>query len=122
MAESKRYTDPTGRAVAVFKNLAAAESARGALVEFGFADEAVHLLHGESDAQEVDDSAKWFADTDEEIHEYRADLEAGRALISVPADSRKHAAEIHDVFAGANAVRMTYFGRWVTESVNIEQE
>ncbi len=70
MSDNDLLEDPTNRIVSVFDDQAQAEDARQQLIANGFKSEQIRVLHGSEDANNVDTSAKWFADTDAEIGKY----------------------------------------------------
>lgn len=107
--------DPTNRIVAVFANKEFADAARNDLSDYGIQERQIRILEGKGEADEVDTSAKWFADTDEEMEQFQQQLLAGNTVISVPAKDKASREEIHEILKRHDAYRVTHFGRWVTE-------
>jgi len=116
MNEGKLYDDPRGRAVAAFDERGEAEEARQLLAKEGFSDDDIRILHGQGDAREIDTSAKWFADTDEEITMFKHKLEVGKSLVSVPVEDHDTLKKIQGIYQQCGARMMTHFGQWVTRS------
>ncbi len=112
MSDQDVMEDPTNRIVAVFANKDFANAARNDLSDYGIKERQIRILEGE---EEVDTSAKWFADTDEEMEQFQQQLLAGNTVISVPAKDKAAREEIHDILKRHEAYRVTHFGRWVTE-------
>lgn len=110
----KKYDDPTGRAVCVFDEQEHAKAARDALVEEGFPSEDITVLDSKADASEIDVSAKWFADTDEDITRYKHEIEVGNTVVSVPAADQETLELVRRLFEKHGARMMTHFGDWVT--------
>lgn len=110
-----KYSDPTNRVVCTFDNAQKAEKARAALIDFGFTDNQVHKLVGDAAADEVDTSAKWFADTDKEIKKYEQELRAGAVVLSVPVKDCDCREEVHSILKRHDGRHITHFGEWITE-------
>lgn len=115
MSEEHKYDDPTNRVVCMFDDFTKAEAAKASLIEFGFEDHQVHILHGDADAAEVDTSAKWFADTDKEIKKFERELRDGRTVLSVPVKDCDCRDGVHRILKTHDARHITHFGEWITE-------
>lgn len=117
MTEKKPLADPRNRVVATFAALSDANAAREALLQANLDVEAIRLFHGESAAQQVDTSAKWFADTDVEIERFKRALSDGQAVLSVPVESREQRDQVMAALTAHQAAAITHFGQWVTETI-----
>ena len=106
--------DPRNRIVCVFEDTVSAEKARAALVDYGFAPNQVRLLR-ENDAKEMDTSAKWFADTDEEMKKFERQLRGGLVAVALPVRDAESRQQIYEILQSHGAHRVTHFGEWVTE-------
>lgn len=115
MNNDKLLEDPTNRVVVVFDESEQCEAARQELLQQNLRDEDLRVLHGSEAAERVDSSAKWFADTDEEIQRYSRELRAGNTVLSVPVTDGAGRERIHDIVKRHDARLVTHFGRWVTE-------
>lgn len=115
MSDDKTYDDPTNRVVCTFADVHDAEQAKAALLASGFTNEQIHMLVGESAADEVDTSAKWFADTDKEIKKYVRELRNGAVVLSAPVKDCDCREEVHEIMKHAGARHITHFGEWITE-------
>lgn len=109
-------SDPTNWIVAIFDTESTATEAKRALIETKIAEE-VTLLHGETDADKFDTSAKWFADTDEEMKKFQRALLAGSTIVAVPVRDREAKDHIHAILSGFTTQSTTYFGQWVYEEM-----
>lgn len=56
---------------------------KAALIQLGHSAQKVNIAPGLGDAQELDDSAKWFADTDDHIEIYKNQLAEGNLQAKV---------------------------------------
>jgi hypothetical protein len=108
-------SDPTNRIVAIFDERAQADAARRVIAERGVAEGQIRILQGEQLADQVDTSAKWFADTDEEIARYERALRAGKTVISLPVGDQPSRDSLHRILKQHEARIITHFGQWVTE-------
>ena len=115
MSDDHKYDDPTNRVVCTFDGHDTARDAKAALIEFGFEKQQVHVLQGEEDAEEVDTSAKWFADTDKEIKQFKRELHRGHTVLSVPVKDCDCREEVHQILKKFGATHVTHFGDWITE-------
>lgn len=107
--------DPTNRVVCTFDDRQKAEEAKAALAEYGIAKHRIRVLKGEDDADEVDTSAKWFADTDKEMKKYARELQAGNVVISIPVKDCDCREEVNRIVQSFDARHATHFGEWITE-------
>lgn len=114
MNESKFYNDPTNRIVTIFDNRLNAVEAKSGLIEFGFDEDDVRIFFDES-ASDVDASAKWFADTDEDMKKFKRELQSGRTILSIRIKDCDCREEVHKILKTKKARRVTHFGAWVTE-------
>jgi hypothetical protein len=117
MTDTHLLEDPTNRIVAVFDDRDRWERARQDLVQAGLPDLRIRVMQGHKDASRVDTSAKWFADTDEEIARYQRELEAGNVVIAVPAQDPAVREQLHGILKRHNARWITHFGQWITEAM-----
>ena len=115
MSDKTLLTDPTNRVVAVFDNYADAKQARDDLARDDSPAEKVQLLSGKDDADRLDTSPKWFADTDEELERYEHELRGGNTVISVAIADSADREQVHQVLTRHNARLVTHFGEWITE-------
>ena len=69
----------------------------------------------ESDASDVDTSAKWFADTDKEMKKFASELRRGFVALAVPIKDSDSRNEVNAVLQDNGAQHVTHFGEWVTE-------
>jgi len=115
MSSEDILQDPTNRIVAVFDETQDAQLAREACVAAGIQSSQIRVFHGAEDGDNVDTSAKWFADTDEEIARYQHELRAGNTVISIPIEDGECREEVHAILQKHNARLITHFGQWVTE-------
>ena len=115
MTDERKLVNPTNRVVCVFDEHHKAVEAKDALVKEGFTDDDLRLLHGELSASQVDTSAKWFADTDEEIEKFQQELRAGNSTLSIPVQDSECREQLHALLKSHDARRVTHFGEWVTE-------
>lgn len=115
MSQEQFLEDPTNRIVSVFDGQEQAEAARKELSEADLNDDQIRIAHGPEAAEKVDTSAKWFADTDEEIQRYCHELRAGNTVLSVLVTDEAGRERIHDIVKRHGARLVTHFGRWVTE-------
>ncbi len=111
--------DPSGHAVAVFKVYEYARKAVELLAAVGFEAEKIGLFQGSADADRVDDSHKWFADTDDDIRVYKTKLENGQTVVSVPIENSQELQQAEETFTSLNADMMTHFGKWMTVSKDL---
>lgn len=100
MSEEQILDDSRNHVVCVFEDRKQAEKARKQLSELGIPDGEIRQAQGDDDAQEVDTSPKWFADTDEDIQRYREQLKIGNTVISVPVSDGETREKVH---AASNA-------------------
>ena len=115
MSDKKLLADPTNRIVSFFTDPRHADEARQELIENGVEEAELQVRSGSEAADEVDTSAKWFADTDVEIKKYHAELLAGNTIISVPITDSAGREAIHAILKRHHAHRITHFGRWITK-------
>ncbi|MCA9198266.1 MAG: hypothetical protein KDA87_12040 [Planctomycetales bacterium] len=111
----KILDDPANRVVCTFDNRQQAEDAKAALADFGISGHRIRVLNGEDGADEVDTSAKWFADTDKEIKKYTRELHAGNTVISIPVKDCDCREEVNRIVQNFDARHITHFGEWITE-------
>lgn len=114
-SDEKVLDDPTNRIVAVFDTLQRANAARDELQQHGVPRDHIRILRGSETAEQVDTSAKWFADTDDEIKRYQRELRAGSTVASIPVHDGASRETIHAILKQHKARLITHFGRWVTE-------
>ncbi len=107
--------DPTNRVVCVFDNGDDAIAAREELRRCGCGAEEVHILHGRNDAEAMDTSPKWFADTDQEMQRYQHQLASGNTVLAALVHDRESRDAVHQVLKSHNARMVTHFGEWITE-------
>lgn len=117
--ETQTLSSPGGRAIAVFDSSDAGEVARHALIENGVDQAEIYVLSGPDAADDVDTSAKWFADTDDLLERYQEKLRTGSTLVSAPVDDNLK--EIQTIYHKAGAHSMTNFGSLVTRTINLDQ-
>lgn len=117
----KTLSDPRGRAVAVLQSAEQAEKAKTSLLEMGISEDEIQIVNGSENAKLVDDSAKWFADTDEDLERYKRKLLAGETLISVPIQKDDDLKQIQSILYESGARTMTNFGTLVTKTIDLEQ-
>ncbi|MEO8497770.1 MAG: hypothetical protein ABI614_22110 [Planctomycetota bacterium] len=115
MTEKHLLDDPTNRILTVFDKPADAEAARQEFLKEGFSAAQIRLYKGEYAGDHVDTSAKWFADTDEEIKRYQDALRAGNTVMSLPVKDSASREQIHAILTRHEARVITHFGQWVTE-------
>lgn len=108
--------DPTGRTVCSFEDAGRAAAARASLIEYGFPAGEISILDGSSDADEIDASAKWFADTAQDLKRYQRELELGNTVLSVPAVDEESLQVLRKHFEKHDGRMMTHFGDWVTRT------
>ena len=92
----------------------------GALLRTAFSEVCgtdVHLWHGNEVAEDVDVSAKWFADTDKLLKEYQRLLREGKSVLTLTAPEPEHRDEITAILRQHNAQLITHFGTWVMETI-----
>jgi len=117
MSEHNFSERPTNYVVCVFDDKQDAIYAKTALIEHGLENRQVELVYGEQAAADVDTSAKWFADTDEEMKKYERELRNGAILLSVPVASGESRGEIQAILQTHGGRQLTHFGEWVTEGM-----
>lgn len=113
--QSNTINDPTNRIVAVLEKESSADAARRDIADYGIAGDSIRTFQGGSDAEGVDTSAKWFADTDDEMEHFQQQLRSGNIVISIPVSDEKCRDAVHKILKRHNAFRITHFGKWVTE-------
>jgi hypothetical protein len=120
------------RLLAVLDAPEAAPQARQALVEAGFAPDAVTILRGDGDADRIDSFGKssgplrklWrvvqFTQTDQmvDLVVYEAALRDGRAVVTVHTPRAEQRQLAKRVLAAAGAHFMNFFGRLSTEDIS----
>lgn len=116
MKSSKFYDDPTNRVVCVFDDWSSAVDAKKAMLESGHAKDHIRI-YGEEAASDVDISAKWFADTDEQMKKFEQALRAGGTVLSVLVEDAEASAAIHQTLQSHGARQVTHFGDWITEVI-----
>lgn len=115
MSDDKQYNDPTNRVVCIFDDHTKAFDAKAALIEFGVAKDDVTLLRGDSDAAEIDTSAKWFADTDVKMKKFERELRHGASVLAVPVKDSDCRTKVNQILQDHDARQVTHFGDWITE-------
>ena len=115
MSDKVLLNDPTNRVVAVFDEERDAQQARTELASEKSPAEKVQLLAGKEATEQIDTSAKWFADTDEELKRYEDELRAGNTVLSVAISDSSDREAVHTVLTRHNARLVTHFGEWITE-------
>lgn len=110
------FEQPTGRAAALFENKENALSAKEELQKLIQRDQEIYEAHGGDDAGEVDDSARWFADTDEHVELYKRRIKSGASAISAPAENDEALEKIESIFKKHGADLITQFGEIVTKT------
>lgn len=115
MSDKEFLDDPTNRIVAVLDDSSSASAAIGDLSQHGITEDEIRMARGDEAAEEVDTSAKWFADTDDEIEKYQTELKAGRIVLSIPVKDSPGREAIHGLLKQHGARHITHFGQWVTE-------
>ena len=118
--DNQTLNDPRGRVVAVMDQHDQGTAAKKALVEIGLQPDEIQIIDGRTEAASIDDSAKWFADTDELLERYKQKLAAGATLISAPVNDESQLKEIQGIFYAAGAHSMTKFGTLVTRTVDLD--
>lgn len=118
MTEKKPLNDPTNRVVATFEDPRDAQTARLALRSQGLANDQVRYFEGPDDAEEIETSWNWFADTATEIKRFKRALSVGNGVLSVAVSDGEQREEIHKVLTEHNASLITHFGQWVTETLS----
>lgn len=113
--------DPRGRAVAVLENVDQGTTAKRDLIDIGINGGDIQIINGPKGADSIDDSAKWFADTDELLEHYKQQLRSGATLISVPVEDQDQLKEIQEIFYESGARTMTNFGTFLTKTVDLER-
>lgn len=117
MTNDPQLKDPTNRIVCVFDDPTDLQAAWRGLAEMGIEKDRMRTFHGESKADDVDMSAKWFADTDLEIGKYKRELEMGNSVLTVPVDEDDQREPIVELVKKHNARRVTHFGQWLMEMI-----
>ncbi len=115
MSDKPLTDNPTNHIVCVFDNREAADAARRDIVEYGIDENQIRVSQGKDAAEQVDTSAKWFADTDDEMEHIQQQLLAGKVALSIPIEGEKSRNAVHDILKRHQAFRITHFGKWVTE-------
>jgi hypothetical protein len=115
--ESFELHDPSNHLMCAFDVRADSERCRDALLRAGCAADDVHLWQGSDLADDVDVSAKWFADTDKLLKEYQRLLREGKSVLTLTAPDSEHRDEITAILRQHNAQLITYFGKWVMETI-----
>lgn len=105
----------SNRVVCVFDNHQDAIAAKSALIQSGLERDQVKVMHGDADASSIDTSAKWFADTDEEVKKFERELRDGNSIVSVPVRDGTTREGVHDLLKSHEARHITHFGKWITE-------
>lgn len=106
--------DPSNRIVAVFDNSQQATAAREEISKQPEVEGKIRVL-GEESAEKIDTSAKWFADTDDELQRYQRELRAGNTVISIPISDSDCREKFHSLLKRHDARLVTHFGEWITE-------
>jgi len=117
----KPLADPTHRIVSIFPDVDKAQAAARSVAEAGIEVGSIKLFNGREAADEIDASAKWFADTDVEIQRFKRALLSGQAVLSVGLENQKQKGAVEEIAASAGAGTTTYFGRWATESKDLDE-
>ena len=117
---NESLSDPRGRAIAVMERHEQGEEAKKALVAIGVKADEIHVIDGQTNAAMIDDSAKWFADTDELLHSFKQKLETGATLVSTPVMNDQQLKEIQAIFYASGAHSMTNFGTILTRTVDLD--
>jgi hypothetical protein len=116
-----KLEDPRNRIVAVFDH---SDNARAAVLEFvdqyRIPQEEIYLLHGKNETDEVETSARWFADNDIDLERYRHRLATGGTVISVPVEDEREVDRFVQVLEKYHAGMMTHFGTWETRTDSLE--
>jgi hypothetical protein len=132
MAPKRQKVVTVHRLMAVLDQPDAAARARQALVDEGFAADAIVVLQGDRDADRIDSLGKssgpvrklWrvvqFTQTDQmvDLVVYEAALRDGRAVVAVRAPGDQERDRAKRVLAAAGAHFMNYFGRVSTEDIS----
>ncbi|MCA9265560.1 MAG: hypothetical protein KDA60_16985 [Planctomycetales bacterium] len=109
------FQDPTNRIVCIFDSRDDADAAARTL----FADlgegQAIHVLQGDDAARQLDTSAKWFADTDEEMKRFERELFRGHTIVAVSVADSETRDRAHQILKQFGARHITHFGEWITE-------
>lgn len=113
------FSNPGGRAIAVLDSIQQAEEAKQGLSQIGLEVDEIHLLNGKDNADSIDASAKWFADTDDLLERYQRKLEMGKTLISAPVENNDQLKQIQAIYYAAGAETMTNFGSAVTRTIDL---
>ncbi|MEX0791803.1 MAG: hypothetical protein WD045_01610 [Pirellulaceae bacterium] len=121
MSEKGKLENPTNRIVAVFDHSGDAHNAVVEFVdEFKVPRMEIYLLHEGEQTEEVETSAKWFADNDIDLERYRHRLATGATVISVPVEDEKKVDQLTKVLEKHHADMMTHFGTWETRTDTLE--
>jgi hypothetical protein len=107
--------DPTNRIVCSFDTEDHVAAVKTELRQFGIQDQQIRVRRGEKSADQVDTSAKWFADTDQHIKRFQRELRAGNSIVSVPVKDGASREQLHSLLRKHNARVITHFGEWITE-------
>ena len=132
MAPKREKVVTVHRLMAVLDQPEAAPLAKQALVQEGFAPDAITVLQGDRDADRMDSFGKssgplrklWrvvqFTQTDQmvDLVVYEAALRDGRAVITVHAPRAQERERAKRALAGAGAHFMNFFGRISTEDIS----
>lgn len=120
MSDDQLMDQPEGKVAALFSSKADAEAACAALVDAGHNADSINQAHGTAGAEQLDDSARWFADTDDHIEIYKDHLAKGSSAIAVPVDGEEQVDRAREIFRQHHASMMTHFGGVVTTSESLK--
>jgi len=116
-----KLENPTNRIVAVFES---SDDAHKAVLEFvdqlNVPRAEIYLLKGKSETEEVETSAKWFADNDIDLERYRHRLATGATVISIPVEDEKEVDRFTKVLEKHHSDMMTHFGTWETRTDSLD--
>ncbi len=122
MSDTTPLEYPNNRIVAVFNDVTAATAARTALAGSLGEEAEIKLYSGDGSAEEVDTSAKWFADTDLDIARFKRALEAGNAILSVPVENDQQRETTNQTLADHGATLATHFGNLTNTTENLNPD
>ena len=108
--------DPANHVIATFIDRTSANAALAELKQRDMAPADAVLLVEESAAEDIDASARWFADTDELVKRYQEDLRMGKCVLCLPEPDENRRVDLIEVLKAHGANLVTHSGQWLTES------
>ncbi len=109
--------DPTNKVISVFTTHEQAEAAAVELAAAGADREHIHVYDGKADAERIDASAKWFADTDLRLKRYQRELKEGNTVLEFVAEGSVDREKLESILNKHQARFVVLFGEWVTEQI-----